>query len=300
MDVKFLKGTAQKYQELNFKDPNAFYYIDGTNLYLGELKLTSASDLSNAISRIVKNEGDISSIQESLETLIGSDGDTSISKMIETAVNAAKQELNGKIQSIEDSIGEVPKGENLVDMIADAITDATYDDSDLKGRVSANETAIQTLNGDGIGSIKKKIDDAFNQFTSDMTNDEVINTYKELIEWAETHSSDAAEMASDIQENTSAISGLIAIIGDIPDEADVDTIIEYINSKVEAVDFTDEINSAKQSAIETAATDAKTKADKALEDAKEYADGLADDYDPAGSAKAVEDKLEAVLTWGEF
>lgn len=49
-----------------------------------------------------------------------------------------------------------------------------------------------------------------------------------------------------------------------------------------------DIATAKGEAIAAAATDAKTKADKALADAKDYADGLAGNYEVAGAAAAAE------------
>lgn len=49
-----------------------------------------------------------------------------------------------------------------------------------------------------------------------------------------------------------------------------------------------DIATAKGEAIAAAATDAKTKADKALADAKDYADGLAGNYEVAGAAATAE------------
>lgn len=49
-----------------------------------------------------------------------------------------------------------------------------------------------------------------------------------------------------------------------------------------------DIATAKGEAIAAAATDATTKANKALEDAKDYADGLAKNYDAAGAAATAE------------
>lgn len=64
------------------------------------------------------------------------------------------------------------------------------------------------------------------------------------------------------------------------------------------------VATAKQEAISAAATDATSKANAALEDAKDYADGLAVNYDAAGSADAAEAAAKAytdtALTWGSF
>lgn len=54
------------------------------------------------------------------------------------------------------------------------------------------------------------------------------------------------------------------------------------------------INTAKQAAIDAAATDATTKADQALKDAKAYADGLNGAMDTRVKA------TEKALTWVEI
>lgn len=107
-----------------------------------------------------------------------------------------------------------------------------YDDADIKQRLSSTESAITTLNGEGLGSIKKKIDDAFNDFATKISDDNVVNTYKELIDYCATHSAEAAEMAGDIVANEMAISTLETYIGKLPEGIDATTIIEYINAKI--------------------------------------------------------------------
>ena len=59
---------------------------------------------------------------------------------------------------------------------------------------SQNATAIVTLNGEGEGSIKKSIDDAFNDFATKVSDDNVVNTYKELIDYAASHSAEFTEL----------------------------------------------------------------------------------------------------------
>lgn len=152
------------------------------------------------------------------------------------------------------------------------IQDSAYDDTELKTKVTANETAIAKLNGIGEGSVKKQIDDAFNDFATKISDDNVVNTYKELIDYCATHSAEAAEMAGNIQDNATAISELEAFIGTLPEGTSAATVIAYINEKVASVDFTDAIATAKSEAISTAASDATAKSNKALDDAKSYTD----------------------------
>jgi len=156
--------------------------------------------------------------------------------------------------------------------IASDIKASEYDDTTLKALISANESAITTLNGEGAGSVKKQIDDAFNDFATKVSDDGVKNTFKELVDYCATHSAEAAEMAGDIASNTTTINELAAFVGKLPEDTDAKTVIEYINKMVGSVDFTEAITTAKSEAISTAAIDASTKSNKALEDSKVYTD----------------------------
>ena len=71
---------------------------------------------------------------------------------IETAYKAADKKIT-------DSIGTVPADKTVVGMIAEAQTAATYDDTEVRGLVSANTNAIATLNGNDQteGSVAYKV-----------------------------------------------------------------------------------------------------------------------------------------------
>ena len=67
-NVKFLKGTAEGYKGLAVKDANTFYFT-GADLYLGEIKLSSDSDLTAALARVKSNEDAIALINQHLGDL---------------------------------------------------------------------------------------------------------------------------------------------------------------------------------------------------------------------------------------
>lgn len=67
-------------------------------------------------------------------------------------------------------------------------------------RVTANESAIEKLNGDGEGSVKQSIDNAFNEFASNLSDDKVVNTYKELIDYAAEHGSEFTELVGTVDD----------------------------------------------------------------------------------------------------
>lgn len=195
--------------------------------------------------------------------------------------------LNGDVQtvgSVDQKISVVKKD------LEGKIENAKYDDTTLTARVSKNETAIKTLNGTGAGSVDKKVADAVAKIVADAP--EAYNTLKEISDWISTHETSASGMNTQIQANKTDITKLTALVGTLPEGDPAKTIIEYIDSKVGGVDFSAHIQTAKQEAINTASGDATTKANKALEDAKKYSDGLAKNYATATQGAKADTALQ--------
>ena len=127
----------------------------------------------------------------------------------DAAIAAAKKagdDAQADVDALETKVGTVASGKTVVQMIADAQADATYDDTALKGRVTATETAIDTLNGNGDGSVKKQVADAVAGIVADAP--EAYDTLKEISDWISTHASDASAMNSQINTNKNAIATL--------------------------------------------------------------------------------------------
>ena len=76
--------------------------------------------------------------------------------------------------------------------------------------VTSLQGEITTLKGSGEGSVKKAIDDAINQFATNVSDDDVVNSFKELVDWAAEHGSEAAEAS--ITEESPAIEDEIPVI----------------------------------------------------------------------------------------
>lgn len=88
--------------------------------------------------------------------------------------------------------------------------------------VDALSGKIDVLNGTGAGSVSKAITDAFNDFATKVSDDGVVNSYKELIDWAATHGSEATEMTAAI----TSLQNLLAGIGGVDEPATVKAAIE--------------------------------------------------------------------------
>ena len=215
-------------------------------------------------------ETDLTAVNNAIETVKNVvdklDGEDTVDGSVKAQIKAVKKELEAKITTSE------------------------YDDTQIKASIAANTSAIETLNGTGVGSVDKKVADAVASIVADAPDS--YDTLKEISDWISTHSESASAMNSDIQTNKSDIANLAKLVGTLPEGEATKTIVEYIDSKVGAVDFSDAIATAKQEAIDVAKTDATTKANTAEQNAKDYADGLATNYATAEQGTKADTALQ--------
>ena len=123
------------------------------------------------------------------------DGGVAISAL-ETKANAA-----ATYETKENASAEIARVEGVVSGINERLGTA-------EGEIDALQGEIATLKGEGEGSVKATVDAAINEFATNVTDDNVVNSFKELVDWAAEHGSDAAEMAGAIQANQEAIATL--------------------------------------------------------------------------------------------
>lgn len=220
-----------------------------------------------------------------------------------TATTKVQELANGAVKANTDAITKLNGTDTVEGSVAKQIKDATttlkeeisasaYDDTAIKSRISANETAIATLNGTGVGSVDKKVSDAVAALVADAP--EAYDTLKEISDWISSHSSDASAMNSQINSNKTDLTELKTLIGQLPEGTTSTTIVTYIAEAIgeSQTDLTSAIATAKSEAISTASTDATTKANQALADAKTYADGLAGNYATAAQGAKADTALQ--------
>lgn len=155
---------------------------------------------------------------------------------VDTAVANAKKagtDAQASVNALSDKIGTVPAEKTVVQMIADAQTAATYDDSGVKASIKANTDAITKLNGTDTveGSVAKAVKDAVATektraeskeqenataiagvkskvdafFDAENVGDAAIDTLKEIQDYISTHGAAADEMVKNIAANKTAI-----------------------------------------------------------------------------------------------
>ena len=105
--------------------------------------------------------------------------------------------------------------------------------------VTTLQTAIDTLNGTGDGSVSKSVDAAINEFATRISDNGQIDTFKELVDYVGKHGPEAATMAGNIAANATEIANVKKLIGELPDGATSATVIDYIAEAIAAIGIGD-------------------------------------------------------------
>ena len=94
-----------------------------------------------------------------------------------------------------------------VSAIQEILTPSAEGEEPLLTRIEALEGNVETLNGDENtdGSVLKIVKDEINSFATNVSNDGVVNSYKELIDYVANHGGEVATMAADITALQSAV-----------------------------------------------------------------------------------------------
>ena len=215
------------------------------------------------------------------------------------AADAKATAAQADVDALETKVGAVTDGKTVVQMIAEAQEAATYDDAEVKADIQANTDAIGVLNGEATveGSVKKTVSDEIAKVIAGAP--ESFDTLKEVSDWIATHGQDAAQM-------NSAILALQAILDGIGDteSGEKATVVAYVTDAIAALNIGDYAKAADLTALagrvatlEDATHTHNNKAvldgidagkiaawDAAEQNAEDYADSLAVNYDAAGSA----------------
>lgn len=193
---------------------------------------TYDTEISDLTDRIDEVENDIKITNE---TLSGVSQDFEGYKTTNSeAVSAHDTAIEANKSAIEEIQGDYLTSTDRT-QLQDNITQ-------VSNKATANASAIEVLNGVGDGSVKQSIDNAFNEFAANVTNDDVINTYKELIDYAAEHGPEFTALVgkvdtieTDVGELDTDLSNYKTIVS--TQFSEFDTMINnHINDAQEALD----------------------------------------------------------------
>lgn len=215
----------------------------------------------------------------------------------ETAIGEAAQAAataQAEVDAVESIVKGMYTNKQIDEAIEAAKTASTYDDTEVKEGIQANANAIAAINNAETGILKQS------KNYTDTTVAAAVEDVKSSLASALTYKGQKATVdelptegnkCGDVWSVTNKSAEYVWIVNDEETGAghweELGTAVDLSGYATKAQVTTD-IATAKGEAIAAAATDATTKADKALVDAKAYADGLAKNYDAAGAAATAE------------
>lgn len=187
---------------------------------------------------------------------------------LKTRVDSVESDNDTAITGINDKIGTVPDGKTVVELINDAKTEATYDDTALSGRVAAIEgdylkaadkTAIETKMATDISTAKTETIAAI---MGEAGIDEKYDTLKEIADWILSDTTSSAELITRVTNiendylkgaDKTALQGEIdaleTFVGTLPEGAASTTVVAYIKEVVDALKIGDYAKAADLTAL---------------------------------------------------
>lgn len=142
--------------------------------------------------------------------------EVAIKTINETTIPGLNTEIAKKANAADvytkSEIGTIAEGKTLVEMIADAKSEASYDDTEIKNSIKANTDALAILNGDA-GTTGSVIAIANAQAKKEVAAivgaaPETFDTLEEIANWIANDKSGAAAMAASIAANKTAIEAI--------------------------------------------------------------------------------------------
>lgn len=163
-------------------------------------KLGALKALAERVNTDFSTKTELNTLEEKVEELVTTGGEPN--KIEKIKVNGDEQFINSLDKSIDI---------NVPTKVSDLNNDSKFQ----------KDTEVQAT-----------VDAAINKFMTDVSDDDTVNTYKELVDYAAKHKGEAATMAGDIAKNKADIIEL---------KTDVDGKVDKVNNKqLSTEDYTTE------------------------------------------------------------
>lgn len=159
----------------------------------------------------------------------------------ESAIAAAKKsgdDAQADVDALEAKVGTVTEGKTVVEMIADAQLAATYDDTELSGRVTTVEGKVTTLIGsDADKSVRTIANEELAAQLIPESAKESLDTLAEIAAWIQSHPDDASAMNTAITALQNQLSGIDAGDGTVKRYVDDAIVALKIGDYAKAADL---------------------------------------------------------------
>ena len=186
---------------------------------------------------------------------------------LKTRVDTVESSNNTAIEGINSKIGTVTEGKTVVEMINDAKTEATYDDTALSGRVTtiegdylkaADKTTIENKMATDIATAKTE---AIETVLGEAVPAD-FDTLKEIAAWIQSDTTASAQLVTRVTniENDylkgadktklqGEIDALEKFVGTLPEGATSTTVVAYIKEVVDGIKIGDYAKAADLTAL---------------------------------------------------
>ena len=157
----------------------------------------------------------------------------------ETTAGSVKKAVKDASDTINAKIGTVAEGKTVVQMIEDAKTASTYDDTEIRGLIQDNADAIEAHKTAIDNKVTTLVGADTDKSVRTIANEELaaqlipenakesLDTLTEIAAWIQSHPDDASAM-------NAAITALQTLVGTIPEDATATDIVNYIKELVNA------------------------------------------------------------------
>ena len=210
---------------------------------------TSSGDITEDLNKLTTRVGN-------LETAVGkqANGDeaaTGLYKYVDDAVKAAApadyDTVKGKVNTLigDDAgksartiageevakiVGDAPEAYDTLVEIATWITDHADSASAMNAQITANKTAIETLNGTGAGSVSKTVDDKITAL--DLANTYAAKAHTHVVaDITDLDTTLAGYQPKGDYATTSQVNTVSAKLGTLPEGTA--TLVDYVDNKVQ-------------------------------------------------------------------
>ena len=204
-NVIFKVGTRDLYNALEQKDTNTLYWLTDVK------EIRKGEDLFGVGREATQTDAGLLSAADKTKLDNLSAGTAIDFTPVDATIVIADGESGGKTIGVQVS----KEADNALELKADGLFVAAAEIGDLDETIASMQESLATLTGEGAGSVTKIAEDAatvaIDDFANKVSDDGVVNTMKELVDYVAEHGPEAAEMAGNI-------STLQNVINSLPDE----------------------------------------------------------------------------------